>query len=353
MASTRRSSRRAEKGHAAAEDHGTCWLCNGVTTMDDYDWLCLCTSEKKRVHKVCVTHRSSLGGPALKPCPHCGMGNSAAEIEHARASSRVVIVGAGAAGLAAARWLKERGFNPLVLEARDRVGGRIHTVEMENGAPVDLGAAYIHGCDASYNPVPPPRPPQPPHLPLPPLPPGAVPHACRPVRNGTAHAHRAAPNALLHLASEARLQPYAPEAATLCCTAQVFRPMLHCAGLPPRLRARRARRPELRRLQHGLGRRALAPRTSRPACTPAPTARTTPAAPPPSPPHRPLRPSRPATSPDPAAPPPSLDPSLSLRVRTCGCCSGRAVVRLRHGAAAAPSPRRACLHHCGRGQGAH
>ena len=128
--------------------------------MDDYDWLCMCTAEKKRVHKVCMTHRSSLGGSALRPCPHCGMGNSAAEIEHARASSRVVIIGAGAAGLAAARWLKERGFNPLVLEARDRVGGRIHTVEMEHGAPVDLGAAYIHGCDASYNPVPLPPPPQ-------------------------------------------------------------------------------------------------------------------------------------------------------------------------------------------------
>ena len=158
---TRRSSRRAEKGYAAAEDHGTCWLCNGATTMDDYDWLCMCTAEKKRVHKVCMTHRSSLSGSALRPCPHCGMGNSAAEIEHARASSRVVIIGAGAAGLAAARWLKERGFNPLVLEARDRVGGRIHTVEMEHGAPVDLGAAYIHGCDASYNPVPLPPPPAP------------------------------------------------------------------------------------------------------------------------------------------------------------------------------------------------
>ena len=41
----------------------------------------------------------------------------------------------------------------MVLEARERVGGRIHTVEMQHGAPVDLGAAYIHGCDAYYNPV--------------------------------------------------------------------------------------------------------------------------------------------------------------------------------------------------------
>ena len=235
MASTRRSSRRSEKGNSAAEDHGTCWLCNGVTTMDDYDWLCLCTAQKKRVHKVCVTHRSSLGGPALRPCPHCGMGNSAAEIEHARASSRVVIVGAGAAGLAAARWLKERGFNPLVLEARDRVGGRIHTVEMEHGAPVDLGAAYIHGCDASYNPV---RPPRRPHLPTSPSPlsrPARCHTPVRPARGGAGHAHRAAPHALLRLASELgcnrmsqRLQPYAAP-----CRSSASPPSLACASTRP------------------------------------------------------------------------------------------------------------------------
>ena len=109
---TRRSARRAEKDSSAAD--GRCWLCNGVTSMDDHDWLCLCTAEKQRVHKVCATQRSSLGGPTLRPCPHCGMGNSAGAIEHARASSRVVIVGAGAAGLAAARWLKARGLNRTV-----------------------------------------------------------------------------------------------------------------------------------------------------------------------------------------------------------------------------------------------
>ena len=101
---TRRSARRAEKDSSAADGRG--WLCNGVTSMDDQDWLCLCTAEKQRVHKVCATQRSSLGGPTLRPCPHCGMGNSAGAIEHARASSCVVIVGAGggAAGLAAERW---------------------------------------------------------------------------------------------------------------------------------------------------------------------------------------------------------------------------------------------------------
>ncbi len=58
----------------------------------------------------------------------------------------VIVIGAGAAGLAAAARLAEGGCSVLVLEARDRVGGRIHT-RYEPGltAPVELGAEYIHG----------------------------------------------------------------------------------------------------------------------------------------------------------------------------------------------------------------
>jgi monoamine oxidase len=41
---------------------------------------------------------------------------------------RVIIIGAGAAGLAAARELSAAGVETVVLEARDRVGGRIHTI---------------------------------------------------------------------------------------------------------------------------------------------------------------------------------------------------------------------------------
>lgn len=54
------------------------------------------------------------------------------------------MVGAGAAGLAAARRLRERGLPFVVLEARDRTGGRAYTLETA-GAPVDLGAEFIHG----------------------------------------------------------------------------------------------------------------------------------------------------------------------------------------------------------------
>ena len=53
-----------------------------------------------------------------------------------------IIVGGGYAGLAAARRLTEEGRSAVVLEARDRVGGRTYTVE-EAGATVDLGGQWI------------------------------------------------------------------------------------------------------------------------------------------------------------------------------------------------------------------
>lgn len=54
----------------------------------------------------------------------------------------VVVVGAGFAGLTAARRLAERGMVVAVLEARNRVGGRTHTVEV-GGVPLDLGGMWV------------------------------------------------------------------------------------------------------------------------------------------------------------------------------------------------------------------
>ncbi len=56
-----------------------------------------------------------------------------------------IIVGAGAAGLAAAERLCRSGLSLLVLEARARIGGRVHTVFPSPSPPVELGAEFIHG----------------------------------------------------------------------------------------------------------------------------------------------------------------------------------------------------------------
>jgi monoamine oxidase len=58
----------------------------------------------------------------------------------------VIVLGAGAAGLAAADELARAGRSVLVLEARGRVGGRVWTRRMAGiEAPVELGAEFIHG----------------------------------------------------------------------------------------------------------------------------------------------------------------------------------------------------------------
>ncbi len=59
---------------------------------------------------------------------------------------RVVVIGAGMAGLVAARLLHDSGFPVIVLEARNRLGGRIWTDETL-GVPCDLGGSWIHGAD--------------------------------------------------------------------------------------------------------------------------------------------------------------------------------------------------------------
>ena len=61
---------------------------------------------------------------------------------------RVIVVGAGMAGLVAARLLHDSGFGVTVLEARDRLGGRVWTDD-RIGAPVDLGGSWVHGVEGN------------------------------------------------------------------------------------------------------------------------------------------------------------------------------------------------------------
>ncbi|NOT70123.1 MAG: FAD-dependent oxidoreductase [Hyphomicrobium sp.] len=67
-------------------------------------------------------------------------------VPHARAARRsVVVIGAGLAGLTAAKKLAQAGAEVTVIEARDRIGGRIWTSNVWPGLPMDLGASWIHG----------------------------------------------------------------------------------------------------------------------------------------------------------------------------------------------------------------
>src|SRR5690349_12746885 len=58
----------------------------------------------------------------------------------------VVIIGAGAAGLAAASKLVRAGRTVALIEARDRIGGRVYTIRPPGATlPIELGADFVHG----------------------------------------------------------------------------------------------------------------------------------------------------------------------------------------------------------------
>jgi NADPH-dependent 2,4-dienoyl-CoA reductase/sulfur reductase-like enzyme len=71
---------------------------------------------------------------------------------HGRGGGVVVVVGAGMAGISAADRLRRLGYDVRVVEARQRIGGRIHTWRVWAGSAVDLGASWIHGY-AAGNPI--------------------------------------------------------------------------------------------------------------------------------------------------------------------------------------------------------
>jgi len=73
--------------------------------------------------------------------------NTQSEVTAKDRTLDVIAIGAGIAGLSAASSLKAQGYRVVVLEGRDRIGGRIWTDRSWQGIPLDMGSSWIHGVD--------------------------------------------------------------------------------------------------------------------------------------------------------------------------------------------------------------
>ncbi len=71
-------------------------------------------------------------------------------IDFSNPCQKIVIIGAGAAGLAAAHFLKKSGVECMLLEASERIGGRVYSREGTGTTPAELGAEEIHGENSAW-----------------------------------------------------------------------------------------------------------------------------------------------------------------------------------------------------------
>lgn len=89
--------------------------------------------------------QSALGASAGILFPHLLSGCKKDELGDFPEGFKIIVVGAGAAGLYAAKKMKEHGAEVVILEASNRIGGRIRKNDDFADFPIDLGAEWIHG----------------------------------------------------------------------------------------------------------------------------------------------------------------------------------------------------------------
>ena len=82
--------------------------------------------------------------PLVLIAPHLFASNGKDEISINPIGKTVLIIGAGIAGLAAAKKLKDKGFTVIVIESQEKIGGRLRT-DRSLGIAFDEGASWIHG----------------------------------------------------------------------------------------------------------------------------------------------------------------------------------------------------------------
>lgn len=88
--------------------------------------------------------RMALAGSAFA----AGASGNLLAVANTTRTAEVIIIGAGMAGLTAASILKSHGVSTIVLEGRNRIGGRIWSKKL-NDTPIDLGGAWIQGAEDS------------------------------------------------------------------------------------------------------------------------------------------------------------------------------------------------------------
>lgn len=90
-------------------------------------------------------YKSSLGGLALAAFPSLVASCKKGIPDDLQFKGKVIVIGAGAAGLYAAQILLERGADVIILEASNRIGGRIKNITSFSDFPIELGAEEVHG----------------------------------------------------------------------------------------------------------------------------------------------------------------------------------------------------------------
>ncbi|XP_047341149.1 lysine-specific histone demethylase 1 homolog 3 [Impatiens glandulifera] len=101
----------------------------------------------KRVVPVISSNDEHLFDEA-KSVPNHHFEGSMTSQNDSKEKRRIIVIGAGPAGLSAARHLQRQGYSVDILEARNRIGGRVYTDFSSLSVPVDLGASIITGVEA-------------------------------------------------------------------------------------------------------------------------------------------------------------------------------------------------------------
>ncbi|KDP38595.1 hypothetical protein JCGZ_04520 [Jatropha curcas] len=121
-------------------------LPNGLVNLDGVSADPLCATLDSRAGVMNSELRNDLQSVQSSSCDDTG-GSHIFECDSDN-RKKILVVGAGPAGLTAARHLQRQGFSVSVLEARSRIGGRVYTDHSSLSVPVDLGASIITGVEA-------------------------------------------------------------------------------------------------------------------------------------------------------------------------------------------------------------